>query len=223
MFPTDSPRPGASGSPPPRASRALGFCAGAWVMALAIAFAWMSRYSNTAGVAGTPPAMWPESSGLGTPPSRPTLVMLAHPRCPCTRASVAEFARLMARCGDGVAAHVLFFQPGAAGDDWAETDLWKTAAAIPGVRVHRDLDGTESRRFGVETSGHVLLYGADGTLAFSGGITLSRGHEGDNPGSTAILAALRHSFAPQPAAGPTFGCPLRGTEPESLSAEEPIP
>lgn len=42
------------------------------------------------------------------------------------------------------------------------------------------------RRFGAYTSGQVMLYDTDRRLAFNGGITGSRGHEGNNKGRQAI-------------------------------------
>ncbi len=54
----------------------------------------------------------------------------------------------------------------------------------------RDDDGAEAKRFGAETSGQTLLYDERGTLAFSGGITGSRGHAGDNAGRASLLALI---------------------------------
>ena len=56
---------------------------------------------------------------------RPTLVMLAHPRCTCTRASVGELAELMARAPRRPKAYVVFIKPGrSAPGGWERTDLW---------------------------------------------------------------------------------------------------
>lgn len=133
------------------------------------------------------------------------LVMLAHPHCPCTRASLAELERLMAR-GDADAC-VLFLRPRDQREGWETTDLWKTAAAIPRVRVVADTDGLLARAFGAETSGHVLFYNPAGALLFSGGITATRGHEGPSAGGDAILAALRGEDPASDRAN-TYGCPL---------------
>jgi hypothetical protein len=138
--------------------------------------------------------------------------MLAHPRCACTRASVEELSRLMARLRGRLEARVLFFQPASAPDGWSKTDLWRAAAAIPGVEIRRDAGGVEARRFGAETSGQVLLYDAVGRLLFSGGITALRGHAGDNAGSRAIAALLTRT-EPGPAASPVLGCALLGPAP----------
>jgi hypothetical protein len=135
--------------------------------------------------------------------------MFVHPHCPCTRASVAELNRLLTRRQGPVTVHVLFVLPKGVGDDWAETSLRKSAEALPGVKVELDRDGKEALRFGAESSGYVVLYSPDGRLLFSGGITSSRGHEGDNAGEDLVLAGMKG----QPASvqhTPVFGCSLQG-------------
>jgi len=133
--------------------------------------------------------------------------MLAHPRCPCTAASVGELAQIMAQLEGKIAAYVLFIQPKGTGNAWEDTDLRRSAEAIPGVKVILDPDGVEAGRFGAETSGHTLVYGADGRLLFSGGITASRGHAGDNVGASAIIALLNHQ-KPVRTQTLVFGCSL---------------
>jgi hypothetical protein len=73
--------------------------------------------------------------------------------------------------------------------------------------VIRDQGGVEARRFDVEGSGHVLLYAPSGKLLFSGGITPSRGHEGDNAGRSAIVSLILRGHAPVDHT-PVFGCSL---------------
>ena len=46
------------------------------------------RYDNTPGKAAAAPGQWPASTTLVRASDRPTLVMLAHPHCTCTRASM---------------------------------------------------------------------------------------------------------------------------------------
>jgi hypothetical protein len=133
--------------------------------------------------------------------------MLAHPHCPCTRASVGELALIMANAREPVSAYVLFLKPEGSSADWEKTDLWRSAACIPGVTVLADLNGDEARRFGVETSGHTLLFDSDGRLAFSGGITHSRGHSGDNLGRKSLVSLLNNQSAAR-AETYVFGCAL---------------
>jgi hypothetical protein len=137
--------------------------------------------------------------------------MAVHPRCPCTRASLAELGRLMARSQGRLVAQVLVRAPANDSNSWTRTDLWRAAEAIPGVRAIADPNGAEAAQFGLETSGHVLLYDAAGRLRFSGGITPARGHEGDNAGRVAILAVLDGEDETGPLARHVvFGCALFG-------------
>jgi hypothetical protein len=139
--------------------------------------------------------------------------MLAHPHCPCTRASIGELALLMAHSQGRVTAYVLFLKPAGFSDDWEKTDLWHSAASIPGVKVMIDDGGAEARRFHAATSGQTMLYDAEGRLLFSGGITGSRGHAGDNAGRSAIVSLL-NTGAAERAETFVFGCRLFGANSE---------
>jgi hypothetical protein len=180
-----------------------------WCAGLAAGTIALWRYSATPGSTGAVPERWPANSLVQPRDGRATLVMLAHPRCPCTRASLAELAQLRAQ-GD-VDAWVLFLRPEGGQSGWENTDLWRTAASIPGVRVVADADGVAARMFGAETSGHVLFYDAAGALRFSGGITAARGHVGPSAGGDAISAMLHGSEPPRDRAL-TFGCLLHSEE-----------
>jgi len=190
----------------------------AWVLTISIGLALLLGYENAAGQAATPPAQWPIDSGIHLADDRATLIMLIHPHCPCSRASIGELARLMAQAQGRVTAHALFVKPDGAADDWEKTDLFESAAAIPGVDVVVD-DGAEARRFNAATSGQTALYDDEGHLLFSGGITASRGHSGDNEGRSAIVSLL-NTGAGGRSESSVFGCPLFGTnsECESLDA-----
>jgi len=133
--------------------------------------------------------------------------MLVHPQCPCSRASIGELALLMAQSQGRLKAYVLFLKPAGFSDDWEKTDLWQSAAGIPGVKPLVDYDGMEARRFHAKTSGQTVLYDAEGRLLFSGGITAARGHAGDNAGRSAIVSLVNAKVADK-AETPVFGCPL---------------
>jgi hypothetical protein len=180
----------------------------AWSGAVAFGLRTLLTYENTPGAAGSVSQTWPVKSRIPRTPDRPTLVMLAHPRCPCTRASMNELAQVLAQVHRKVNACVLFLKPDHA-SDWKETDLQRAAAAIPGVTVLSDLDGAEAQLFGAETSGHTLLFNAKGRLVFSGGITASRGHAGDNAGENAIVSLINGQSAGRSTAL-VFGCSLSG-------------
>jgi hypothetical protein len=91
---------------------------------------------------------------------------------------------------------------------WERTDLWDSAAAIPGVHVMSDERGAQARVFGALVSGQTMLYDATGSLLFSGGITGARGHEGDNPSRTALTSMLVGQLT-DPIRTPVFGCYLQ--------------
>jgi hypothetical protein len=164
-------------------------------------------YENRPGSDAKAPDRWPADSTLVSASDRPTLLFVAHPQCTCTRASIGELAEVLARVPTHPKAYVLFLRPSVFEPGWEKTDLWRSAAALPNVTVLRDDDGAEARRFGVETSGETLLYDSRGTLIYSGGITGSRGHAGDNAGETALVALLNHGRADRSGAS-VFGCPL---------------
>lgn len=178
-----------------------------WLAAVVGAMAWMIDYSSSPGPAVSPPAQWPTASRIPRDADRASLVLFAHPRCPCTRSSLDELDRLLGQLGGQVRAHVVFIQPAGRTEAWVKTDLWRKAAAIPGVSVHRDEACTEAQLFQTATSGHALLYDSNGQLEFQGGITLARGHAGDNPGQSALVARLVRHVRDR-SATPVFGCPL---------------
>jgi hypothetical protein len=190
-----------------------------WVSLTAAGMGFLWDYENTPGSAAHAPARWPADSRLQRPDGRPTLVLLAHPHCPCTRASIGELSRLMAQAPGLVTARVLFVKPQGFSDEWEQTDLWASAAAIPGVSVVRDDEGVEARRFSAATSGQVMLYDGGGRLLFSGGITSARGHAGDNAGREAIVSLLTTDEAERRET-PVFGCPLFAQGEECQTGKE---
>lgn len=178
-----------------------------WLICAAAGLAVLWAYDNAPGEGANAPATWPASTALARSDERPTLVVLAHPQCSCTRASLAELGEVLARATIRPRTYVLFLKPTGFSDEWAVSDLWRTAAALPDVTVVRDDDGAEARRFGASTSGQTLLYDEAGTLLFAGGITGARAHQGDNDGRRAIVALLTSGSSAR-AATSVFGCAL---------------
>lgn len=178
-----------------------------WIAILTVGFFVLAReeFTPVTGAAASP--IFPPSSALALAPDVPTLILFVHPRCPCTRASLHELADLMVSLPNRVAVTIVFTLPKGVGPHWEQGELWQEAATIPGVHVTTDPDGQEAGRFGVKGSGHALLYQPSGQLVFTGGITPSRGHEGDNPGRSAIVSLVLQgrSFVDHT---PVYGCPL---------------
>ena len=164
-------------------------------------------YDNSPGIIATAPTVWPAGSNILRQSGVPTLVMMIHPHCPCSRASIGELALLMAEVPGAVNVNVLFIKPPDFPEQWEKTDLWNSAGMIPGVKVDVDNDAAEAHLFGSQTSGQVMLYDINGQLLFKGGITASRGHSGDNDGRRAIVSLLTQHHEKM-AETPVFGCPL---------------
>lgn len=187
----------------------IGVLLSGWAAVIALGFVVLIDYQNAPGQPAAPPADWPTSSALDPgPTSRGTIVVLfAHPRCPCTRATLGELERLLRHVRGKVAVHAVFVRPKAYDRAWVQDDLWQRAAAMPHVQVTQDTGGEEARRFGAFTSGQVLYYDAHRQLQFAGGITGSRGHEGNNKGRQALLQWIRHGRAERSSTF-VFGCAL---------------
>jgi hypothetical protein len=178
-----------------------------WLFAVGTGIVMILDYENASGSTGTAPEHLLSGTQIPLDHNRDTLIMFAHPRCPCTRASLGELNRLLAQSNGRIAAHIFFFRPPGYAADWTRTDLWRSAAAIPGVAVQDDVDDALARKFGAETSGYVLLYDTHGKLLFRGGITGSRGHAGDNAGETAIIS-LAMGQSTTVTQTPVYGCSL---------------
>ena len=192
-------------------SRSTLLIAGAvWLLLVSLGFASMNTFAGTAGVPGNAPVMWPADSSIALDPSKLTLVLVLHPKCACSIASVHELARVLEHAKSPVKTYLLFTLPLDADESWRRGAIYQKAAALPDSTVFIDNGSQEAARLGAFTSGQTLLYRPDGTLIFQGGITYARGHEGDNEGSVMLLKTIE-TFGERPAAetsGNVFGCSL---------------
>jgi hypothetical protein len=185
-----------------------------WVAVVGMGARTLLRYAYTPERVTSPPAAWPAGSSLRQAAGRPTLLVFAHPECPCTRATLGELALVIAQVGVPDA-YVVFSAPATVVDAWDRTGLWKSAVSLPQVHVVVDRGGVEARRFHATTSGQTFLYSARGSLLFNGGITASRGHAGPNDGHDALVALLGGGVmrgASWHRTTPVFGCSLLGEE-----------
>jgi len=114
---------------------------------------------------------------------------------------------VLARGPAGTSITIAFYAPTSQPAGWGRAGLRERAESLPGVRIIDDIDGREASLFGAVNSGHTVVYGPDGKLWFHGGITASRGHEGDNLGADCVVAALNNR-ALAATTTPTFGCEI---------------
>lgn len=176
-------------------------------------------FDNTPGAPSSPLVTWPRTTRLHHEARRPELLVFAHPYCACTSATISELATLFASGRKKAAPAITFvvYRPGTR-PGWSWKSLNERASLLPNNEFFWDDAGREARRFGATTSGMVLLYDARGSLRFAGGITGSRGHEGDNYGLDALRAALATTSQDGSLqAGPiarsrVFGCALGSVE-----------
>ena len=184
-----------------------------WLLCVLAGIGLLWKHARAAGELDSPPANWPTLSSLPREPGRPTLLFFAHPKCPCTLASLRELDRLLAHTSQPINTLVVFNRPKGVPDDWTDTAVCSLAEGIAGVQTYVDDGGTEASRFAAKTSGQVCLYGADDRLLFHGGITGARGHEGDNVGRSAVTSHL--GGLPADTCSPVYGCSLHTPPPRT--------
>jgi hypothetical protein len=184
---------------------------------VSLGFTILLNYESTPGQSSNSKSNWIPCRSMALASPLFTLVMVVHPQCPCTQASISELAIVMARCHNKVKAYVVLVRPGAFPPGWEQSDLWRRANEIPGVSTVVDERGSLSQRLKAATSGQCYLYNAQGDLLFSGGITGGRGHEGDNFGVDAVTATVFGSQAKH--STPVFGCPLFNAQTVTRSKE----
>lgn len=182
-----------------------------WLSVLATGMLFMTHYSTRPGEQARVLESLPNSPSI-TKTGMRTLWIYLHPHCPCSQATVRQLSRLLPVPEDTQVIACCFLPEDSAAD-WVEGSLWNAAEQLTSAAAFRDYGGVEAKRFGVHTSGHVMLFDAQGELSFSGGVTAGRGHEGDSPSWIQLQELLsdlespnfksqkRHSF-------PVYGCPI---------------
>lgn len=181
-----------------------------WAILASAGVIYLDRYESLPGATIDSPAFMSASELHKNAKNLPTLLVFAHPQCPCTWATIHELEQLVAHAHGLIEVRMLFLQPANEPRDWVESALWQQAVKIPGVIVS-DINEKQLERFGEVTSGQTMLYDPSGNLIFSGGITDGRGHEGDNPGRSSIENyLLTNSISVHQT--PVYGCALMASE-----------
>jgi hypothetical protein len=121
---------------------------------------------------------------------------------------MAELARIATEIGTRAQIHVVLVRPPGTEPGFEEGTIAERARAMTGVSVVIDDGGRQADLFGAQTSGATVLYTSDGQLAFSGGLTTARGHEGDSPAQRRIVAVINGQTDHRFQTAPTFGCEL---------------
>ena len=182
----------------------------AWCAALVPGFRYLLAYERTPGAQTSAPRHWPAGITLVRSTATPTLIVAMHPRCTCTRATLTELEAFAAEPRTPVTTTLLIYQPESARAPaaWRDLSIYADAQRSLHAQIVLDPGGHLAEKFGAQTSGEALLYAADGTLLYQGGVTGARGMQGDNAGLTTLRAALAQPTSSQPLSKPVFGCGL---------------
>lgn len=212
----DSPR---SGKSSPAKGLRTALVLALLLLPMAAGLGLWSSYAARPGAGPNTPLDWPAGSSLERAVDRPTLLVFAHPRCPCTRASLENLDRLLTNFRGPLRTVLLLWTPAGldpeSAEAFADNSVWHRALALPGVVTQLDPGGVLAAHFGARTSGTALLFGPDGKLRYAGGLTYARGHEGEGVALAQLLAAMGQA-PPEAVHTAVFGCSL--LEPADLQA-----
>jgi hypothetical protein len=181
----------------------------AWAGTVAMAFEAMRRFETTPGLPASAPRAWPAATTVPRTPGTWSLVMLVHPHCSCSRASVQELAEIVEKAPRAVQTTVLVYRPQEMAVGWERTNVYDAAMRVRRARVLIDDDGAEAKHFGGFTSGQTFLYDGDGRLRFAGGVTSLRGHAGLNRGRVDVIRIANQRSGR--GSHPVFGCAITTT------------
>ena len=168
----------------------------------------LNDYMSAPGAVGETPDAWPSGTGIERTPERWTIVLAAHPKCPCTRATAEQMIGPLRGSPEADLVILSYVSPERA-DSPPEPGVAGRLAELPNARVVADPGARLAERFGAVTSGHVVAFAPDGSTAFSGGVTRSRGMSGPATGLASLHALLSDSTPPA-AEACVYGCPLVG-------------
>lgn len=188
----------------------------AWIVLVGTGQGLLLEHANRPGERSTTPRELTSAvrAALGWRPQRPLLVVVAHPQCPCLPATLGELADALAD-DLPIDLRLLVYTPSAPPADWDDAAALALQRGLRADSIVADTDGTIARGLGSTTSGHLVLCDRDGRVRFSGGITGSRDHAGDNAHAAALRQCLadvcgqRPAQTTTPVETPVFGCALR--------------
>jgi hypothetical protein len=178
-----------------------------WLSVVSAGFASLAIYKGTPGALAESGVEWPRASAMERDRERMTLVLFGHPLCPCTRASLQEIEAALTDAPKSMRVILVACESSNPSEQTSQEDMRAAATRIHGAHLFVDVGAVEAERFGAATSGQTFVYGADGKLLFSGGVTGARGHVGFNPGRDAV-ARLAQGKSAIPWSTPVFGCPI---------------
>lgn len=194
------------------------FAVAVWSLAIGAGLVSVWTYAHTPGASRPTPAFWPAATGIERSAQTWTLVLAVHPRCSCSRATYVELDQVLRDTVTPIKIIALVYRSPDEPSAELACPVGSWLAGRPLAELIDDISGAHALQFGLATSGEIALYDPHGSLAFSGGITGSRGHEGDNPGAQKLRAVLTQTV--DSGTFPVFGCPLES--PVDQNRENPL-
>src|SRR5215212_10973742 len=128
-----------------------------WVATIGAAYEAIRRFETTPGLPASAPRAWPVATSVARTPGTWSLVMLVHPHCSCSRASVKELAEIVEKAPHDVRTTVLVYRPHEMAAGWERTSVYDAATRVRRAHVMLDPDGAQARVFGGFTSGQTFL------------------------------------------------------------------
>jgi hypothetical protein len=180
-----------------------------WAVTIAGAISALRRFETTPGEAAVAGPAWPAATVVPRHAGEWTLVMLVHPHCSCSRASMEELEAILEK-SPAVQPYVLVYRPHDVAPGWERGAVFDEASRLRRAHVIVDEDGKEAKRFGGFTSGTILLYDQHARLRFAGGITSLRGHSGINKGRADVIRIATSGQGN--GVHPVFGCTIEKKE-----------
>ena len=177
----------------------------AWIASVSLGLAILWNFGARPGDETTTQTRWPVDV-VPLADREFELVVFLHPFCACSKATVQELNRIVASRSDRLTVRVFSFHPENPSPEWKKSPLLESVRDIPGVTIQMDAGGRLAAAFGARTSGHTMLFSRDGQSLYSGGITMSRGHEGTNHGRVAIESIIDGVSSIGIHSIPVFGC-----------------
>jgi hypothetical protein len=173
----------------------------AWIAALAYGSHVMMTYDTTAGrSAKRAPAV--SSSKVRAW----TCVMVVHPDCPCTRASLSALREIVARYNERVEFRIVMVSE----TPRLDSPNFEAACKIPEAAVSWITPQRADELYDSYTSGQAFILDRNGDVAFSGGITPGRGT--DKPEFALQLFESVLAGKPVRKSSPVYGCELQTEE-----------
>jgi RNA polymerase sigma factor (TIGR02999 family) len=106
-----------------------------WAATVAAAYQAIRRFESTPGAAAIAPVSWPAASAIERHRGEWTLVMLVHPHCSCSRASVKELGEIVEKSRRDLQTTVLVYRPHEMEEGWERTSVYDGATRIRRARV----------------------------------------------------------------------------------------